>query len=274
MTIVFDRPLLHIVGEMHDECCRCYCVASLSSVSMMLCDLRAEGRAIGRAIAQYLQGVCKQNRIWKLHHPNRKKLELRHAAQKSGPLVDRSESVLPVIYIRFFLAASFTILADEFPDSVSTMFGTCETFSGLGFMLGPVIGGALFHFGGFITPFLVLGLLVVLVGLLAIKTLPLNKTIRGRDYGTFRTYIKIPGVLVTLLAVFTITCGMGFIDAAFTRHLRKVWHSSFLCVLRENFNPFCQRSGQVTLNGSKWTLQMRVNPFDSGYCGGAVSSFR
>ncbi|XP_055352330.1 MFS-type transporter SLC18B1-like [Paramacrobiotus metropolitanus] len=119
------------------------------------------------------------------------------------------------------VTSSFTVIADEFPNSVSTMFGTCETFSGLGFMLGPVIGGSLFHLGGFKTPFLVLGGVVILCGLLALKTLPLNKTSRGRDYGTFKNYIKIPAVLVTLLAVFTITCGMGFIDASFSNHLRQ-----------------------------------------------------
>lgn len=102
------------------------------------------------------------------------------------------------------------------------MFGTCETFSGLGFMLGPVIGSGLYEAGGFKTPFFVLGFMVIFIGLTAIYTLPPNKTTRGRDYGTFRTYMKIPGVIVTLLSVFTITFGLGFIDASFSAHLKMV----------------------------------------------------
>src|SRR4051812_46929266 len=80
--------------------------------------------------------------------------------------------------------------------------------------------------GGFKTPFFALGLTVILVGLWATYALPANKTTRGRDYGTFRTYIRIPGVLVTLLSVFTVTFGLGFIDASFSAHLRKVSHVS------------------------------------------------
>ena len=128
----------------------------------------------------------------------------------------------PMMLFSPFISASFTIIADEFPKSVSTMFGICETFSGLGFMLGPVIGSGLYQLGGFKTPFIVLGVTVIVIGGVATYTLPLNKTTRGRDFGTFRTYIRLPAVLVTLLSVFTITFGLGFIDATYSAHLHKV----------------------------------------------------
>ncbi|GAU99732.1 hypothetical protein RvY_10688 [Ramazzottius varieornatus] len=118
------------------------------------------------------------------------------------------------------VTASFTIIADVFPTSISTMFGTCETFSGLGFMVGPIIGSGLYEAGGFKAPLVFLGTCVMLVGLVALYTLPVNKTTRGRDYGTFRTYIKIPAILCTLLSVFTITFGLGFIDATYSAHLK------------------------------------------------------
>lgn len=37
-----------------------------------------------------------------------------------------------------------------------------ETFAGLGYTAGPVIGSVLYEYGGFQTPFLVLGFLLIL----------------------------------------------------------------------------------------------------------------
>lgn len=36
-----------------------------------------------------------------------------------------------------------------------------ETFAGLGYTAGPLIGGFLYEFGGFMTPFLVLGIILI-----------------------------------------------------------------------------------------------------------------
>lgn len=44
-----------------------------------------------------------------------------------------------------FLTASFAIIAKEFPDNVATTFASLETFFGLGLMVGPTVGGALYQ---------------------------------------------------------------------------------------------------------------------------------
>lgn len=44
-----------------------------------------------------------------------------------------------------FLTASFAIIANEFPDNVATMFASLETFFGLGLIVGPTVGGALYQ---------------------------------------------------------------------------------------------------------------------------------
>ena len=49
------------------------------------------------------------------------------------------------------------MIAKEFPDNVATMFAILETFFGIGMILGPTIGGALYELGGFTLPFAVLG---------------------------------------------------------------------------------------------------------------------
>lgn len=44
-----------------------------------------------------------------------------------------------------FLTASFAIIAKEFPDNVATTFASLETFFGLGLIVGPTVGGALYQ---------------------------------------------------------------------------------------------------------------------------------
>ncbi|XP_069105858.1 uncharacterized protein [Argopecten irradians] len=46
--------------------------------------------------------------------------------------------------------ASFSLCAQEFRDTVGTIFGMGEVFVGLGFMCGPAIGGVLYGIGGFV----------------------------------------------------------------------------------------------------------------------------
>ena len=37
------------------------------------------------------------------------------------------------------------MIAKEFPDNVATMFAILETFFGLGMIMGPTVGGALYE---------------------------------------------------------------------------------------------------------------------------------
>ena len=52
-------------------------------------------------------------------------------------------------------------LAKEFPDNVATMFAILETFFGIGMIMGPTVGGALYELGGFTLPFVALGSVLV-----------------------------------------------------------------------------------------------------------------
>ena len=56
-----------------------------------------------------------------------------------------------------FLTACFSLIAKEFPKNVETVFAILETFSALGMILGPFIGGIIYQMGDFILPFVVLG---------------------------------------------------------------------------------------------------------------------
>ena len=50
------------------------------------------------------------------------------------------------------------MIAKEFPENVATMFAILETFFGIGMIVGPTVGGALYEAGGFTLPFVSLGI--------------------------------------------------------------------------------------------------------------------
>ena len=56
------------------------------------------------------------------------------------------------------VVGSFAMVAMEFPDNVTTMFAILRTFFGLGMMVGPTVGGILYEAGGFMVPFIFLGI--------------------------------------------------------------------------------------------------------------------
>ena len=66
--------------------------------------------------------------------------------------------------------AARTIVANQFPDRLSTVLGFIEAMSGAGLCLGPAMGGALYRLGGYGLPFYLLGglHLAVLAGSLAV----------------------------------------------------------------------------------------------------------
>jgi len=71
-----------------------------------------------------------------------------------------------------FLTGSFSAIAREFPDKVASMFAMIELFFGIGEIVGPVVGGALYEVGGFTLPFAVMGSLLFLSSIFIYFVLP------------------------------------------------------------------------------------------------------
>ncbi|XP_064635520.1 MFS-type transporter SLC18B1-like [Lineus longissimus] len=55
-----------------------------------------------------------------------------------------------------------TILTSLYPSRMSTLIGLSETSIGIGFMVGPALGGALYQAGGFMVPFFVVGVCMLI----------------------------------------------------------------------------------------------------------------
>ncbi|XP_034232465.1 MFS-type transporter SLC18B1-like [Thrips palmi] len=121
-----------------------------------------------------------------------------------------------------FLTASFAIIAKEFPDNVATTFASLETFFGLGLIVGPTVGGALYQVGGYTTPFVVLGSALFLSAIMTAFVLP--------DHGQHESeptqgaslwqVLKIPGVLLAAASIIVTSMSIGFLSATLEPHLR------------------------------------------------------
>ncbi|XP_050541622.1 MFS-type transporter SLC18B1-like [Daktulosphaira vitifoliae] len=122
-----------------------------------------------------------------------------------------------------FLTASFAIIAMEFPDNVATTFASLETFFGLGLIVGPTVGGALYEIGGYVTPFLVLGSALFLSAVMTAFALPDHPN-RRRDVpsdASLLKVLKIPGILLAAASIIVTSMSIGFLSATLEPHLRQ-----------------------------------------------------
>uniref|UniRef100_A0A0N4ZAN7 MFS domain-containing protein n=1 Tax=Parastrongyloides trichosuri TaxID=131310 RepID=A0A0N4ZAN7_PARTI len=62
---------------------------------------------------------------------------------------------------------TYAIAAKDFPKLMSTMLGLTETGAGIGYTVGPVIGGFLYEYVGYPSPFLILGVISFITAVVA-----------------------------------------------------------------------------------------------------------
>ncbi|CAL4061075.1 unnamed protein product, partial [Meganyctiphanes norvegica] len=125
-----------------------------------------------------------------------------------------------------FTCGSFTITAKEFPNNVGFAFGILELGFGLGLMIGPVIGGALYELGGFVVPFTGIGLLVMTFSFLSMGFLPGDKDeiSTSKDLSSttgFMSIIRIPSSGIFLFALFAGATCKGYLLTGLEVHIRQ-----------------------------------------------------
>ncbi|CAB3368781.1 Hypothetical predicted protein [Cloeon dipterum] len=125
------------------------------------------------------------------------------------------------------LTATFSIIAAEFPESVATTFASLETFFGLGLIVGPTVGGVLYQFGGFVLPFLVTGIVLLVGGIVSVLLLPgetiqldASSVVASRNSGLF-AILKVPSVALSGASIVASSMSLGFIAATLEPHLRQ-----------------------------------------------------
>ncbi|XP_017780965.1 PREDICTED: MFS-type transporter SLC18B1-like [Nicrophorus vespilloides] len=121
-----------------------------------------------------------------------------------------------------FLTASFALIAKEFPDNVATTFASLETFFGLGLIVGPTVGGALYEVGGYTMPFAVMGSALFLAAIFTGFILPHHEEGRDMESGSsMYTVLKIPGVMLSAASIIVTSMSIGFLQATLEPHLRQ-----------------------------------------------------
>ncbi|XP_014245481.1 MFS-type transporter SLC18B1-like [Cimex lectularius] len=122
-----------------------------------------------------------------------------------------------------FLTASFAIIAKEFPNNVATTFASLETFFGLGLIVGPTVGGALYEVGGYTTPFVILGSMLFLSAVMTAFVLPdhADHEHTVKQNASLTQVLRIPGVLLAAGSIVVTSMSIGFISATLEPHLRQ-----------------------------------------------------
>jgi len=121
-----------------------------------------------------------------------------------------------------FLTGSFSMIAKEFPDNVATMFAILETFFGLGMIVGPTVGGALYEAGGFTLPFVTLGSILVGATIFTTIILPHSTDSSGAttEKPSMLRALKVPSIVMACYSVACSASSLGFIQATLEPHLR------------------------------------------------------
>ncbi|XP_046392956.1 MFS-type transporter SLC18B1-like [Ischnura elegans] len=121
-----------------------------------------------------------------------------------------------------YSTASYTFVADIFPDNMGSVMGILETFVGLGMSVGPALGGLLYSLGGFGLPFYVLGVLMMIIVPVNFFLLPRGDGVdmEGRS-GSIIEMMRVPSVIVTSFVIVVASSTWGFLDPTLEPHLRQ-----------------------------------------------------
>lgn len=87
-------------------------------------------------------------------------------------------------------SSSLGILMKIFPNKVARVMSWTQTCFGLGYMLGPGVGAALYEAGGFMLPFLIIGSLSTLFSIALAFTIPDVSEVQEEQQGPPQQQLK------------------------------------------------------------------------------------
>uniref|UniRef100_A0AC35TKA5 MFS domain-containing protein n=1 Tax=Rhabditophanes sp. KR3021 TaxID=114890 RepID=A0AC35TKA5_9BILA len=94
-----------------------------------------------------------------------------------------------------------------------------ETFAGIGYTAGPLIGGVLFDYGGFQLPFIVLGGTLLLTAIISVFAI---KQFEDEEYDTNKGLLglmKMPLIWIMCIAIILCAVSISFLDPTLASHL-------------------------------------------------------
>ncbi|XP_013876775.1 MFS-type transporter SLC18B1 isoform X3 [Austrofundulus limnaeus] len=141
------------------------------------------------------------------------------------------------------MTSSFAITAKIFPNNVATVLGSLEIFTGLGLILGPPVGGWFYHSFGYEVPFMLLGCVLLIMVPFNIYVLPSIEADPSND-SFFGLLTQIRVVLICFV-IFTLSSGLGFIDATLSLFAMKTFNltSGYVGLIMLGLSlPYCLAS--------------------------------
>jgi len=119
--------------------------------------------------------------------------------------------------------AMYAIIADLDAENVTFYLGICEISTGLGYMIGPPLGGALFSAGGFATPFIVLGSLVAPAAVLLDRYMPHDVCRSSKDEErsesvSLKALLRNPQVIIMAVAAMLANSDYAFLEPTLGEH--------------------------------------------------------
>lgn len=122
--------------------------------------------------------------------------------------------VIEAVGTAAFYTASYTVVANKFPENINMLVGTAETMMAVGVAAGPAMGGGLYSVGGYGLPFYVLGGTILVVAIASSCLIPFV----GGDESRVRVWAmtKVAGrsteVWLNLVAVVTLAIAWTAMD--------------------------------------------------------------
>mmetsp|Transcript_19401 Transcript_19401/g.58556 ORF Transcript_19401/g.58556 Transcript_19401/m.58556 type:complete len:437 (-) Transcript_19401:431-1741(-) len=125
--------------------------------------------------------------------------------------------------------AAYAIIAELDAQNVSLFMGLTEISTGLGYMVGPPLGGILFALGGFATPFMVLGLALLPAAALINYRLPPDDRKRSNDETkgdvSMKALMRNPQITLIALASMLANSDYAFLEPTLGDHAKSFGHA-------------------------------------------------
>lgn len=119
-----------------------------------------------------------------------------------------------------------------YPDNVEKTIALMELLTGLGLMLGPLMGGVLYELGGYQCPFYVMSAIFIISAPFILRKLPPDTNFlegAGKKESIHLTkYFKNRKILFLYILMMLPNCGISFLEPTLANHLSQFTSSSFV----------------------------------------------
>ena len=121
--------------------------------------------------------------------------------------------------------STYSIVVGALPENIGLASGVIHFSGGVGYALGPAMGGLLFHYAGFASIFYIGSALLMVDAVVLLLVLPseegkLSSVLLARDV-SYGSLLRLPWVWIVLVAVFIGNSMVGYIEPTYPVYLKQ-----------------------------------------------------